>query len=93
LINKYLSEGLLKGIFSEDKRLFITLDSLREHVLSAIRQDESLTLFAKDLGISHDVLYRTLIRHFDFENLAELTGVTKEVIESILNLLLVEKEE
>jgi len=93
LINKYLSEGLINGIFSEDKSIFITLDSLREHVISAIRRDESLKLFAKDLGIAHDVLYRTLIRNFNFENLAELTGVTKEVIESILNLLLIEKEE
>ncbi|MFX1465720.1 MAG: hypothetical protein ACFFA5_04545 [Promethearchaeota archaeon] len=91
LITEYRSNGLLDGILSEDKRVFITLDSLREYVLLAIQKDKTLTLFAKDLGLPQDVLYLTILRYFDFEDLAERTGVTRDALENILNQLLTEK--
>lgn len=91
LITEYRSNGLLDGILSEDKRVFIILDSLREQILSAIQKDKTLTLFAKDLGLPHDVLYMTIFRNFDFEDLAERTGVTQNELEVILNQLLTEK--
>jgi hypothetical protein len=92
LIDEYRSKGLLSGVFSEDKRLFITLDTLREYVISAIQQDGSLTLFAKDFAIPHDVLYTTILRNFNFEDLKR-TDVTQDTLEKILNRLLTEKGE
>jgi hypothetical protein len=93
LITEYRSKRLLNGVFSEDKRLFITLDALREYVISAIQHDGSLMLFAKDFAIPHDVLYTTVIRNFNFEDLIKRTGVTRDALENILNRLLTEKGE
>ncbi len=93
LITEYRSNGLLNGILSEDKRVFITLDSLREHIFLAISKDKTLKIFAKDLGLPHDVLYTTILRNFTFEDLIERTGVTRNALENILNQLLTEKEE
>ncbi len=93
LINDYRSNNLLKGIFSEDKRIFITLESLREHIISAIREKKTLKRFAKDFGIPHDILYTAILRNFNFEDLTERTGVTREILEDMLNRLLTEIEE
>ncbi|MFX1521609.1 MAG: hypothetical protein ACFFCD_17020 [Promethearchaeota archaeon] len=93
LITESRSKGLLNGVFSENKRLFITLDSLREFVISAIQQDGSLTLFAKDFAIPYDVLYTTILRNFNFEDLIESTGVNRDALENILYRLLTEKGE
>ncbi len=93
LITEYRSNGLLNGILSEDKRVFITLDSLREHIFLAISKDKTLKIFAKDLGLPHEVLYTTILRNFNFEDLIEHTGVTRNTLENILNQLLTEKGE
>ncbi len=93
LITEYRSNGLLNGILSEDKRVFITLDSLREHIFLAISKDKTLKIFAKDLGLPHDVLYTTILRNFNFEDLIARTGVTRNVLENMLNQLLTEKVE
>ncbi len=93
LIAEYLADGLLNGVFSEDKGVFITLDSLREYIISSIKQEKNLTVFAKDSGIPYDVLYTTILRNFNVEDLIEHTGVTRDELESILNQLLTEKGE